>query len=1260
MSYKIEQIYNNIMIIDGGQMFSKGLLFPYNITFHDEEVSLPFALDIMNKLRVDESLLKNIKILSKFGTDSKYAMLTFDCEELIGSQVYDIRLTENTTYNAKILAKTQNSTVVSVNGYFGYIEGPIPQNLDDFVAVTLSKHNPNRFGFSQFYPANILNEEVANDEESDSIEDFLTPEELAAINDNERADIEWLLENIEGINRKNVCVVRDVLDLTFNPHTQSDITNFLQVNPHYFEENYFWVGTYKDKETNDVKLIIYDSNDVVMEVVCNGSGLFVTEFSHDRNKSNAQYLLNNNQNALVISGTNIIFHANSYLRDDYIELGEKILRQKLVAKDILPNLKKAVRTLKEKAGVEYLTLKEYLSYQENKEKSYNESHVVVVKPNEASIDTTEEGKTALFLSMEKNLSQLFTEQDEDVCYVELTVDEKKIKAELKGNADKGGYCIMFYNEHQDIDSYRKNGFELRRRASVNHLKLQKNAINDFVYGEGEESIFEKLNLGQLDSPTPDDSIKFFDNKFDNVEEGNNQPLAIRKAVNNNDIFLIQGPPGTGKTSVIVEIVKQLVINRGEKVLVCSQAHSAVKNIYDRLINTDERLRIGNIDEKSTMIPDDIKEHPDYLRENMLLLSELSKGDSSEELWTNEKDKLHYSSKSKDIFMKRHEYVCNYYEQNAPENTMDWIDMLSELRKGIIDLGDDARAFNNARHYQGLNVVMGTCIGIGMDPGLRHSGIKFDTVIIDEAGKANLAETTVPMKLGKKYILVGDNKQLPPYMDVKDITNFINETNLNLSKEEVEGAISSSLFEDFIEDTNFPKESSVMLNYQYRMNPEIGDYISELFYETSLKNGKGTEKQQCNLNTFPNAVTFMDTTGAKDSYEKSAEGNTGYYNPEEINVFKESLLPRLLEVVNENHELSVGIITPYRQQRERLQHAVRNTILSNSVYTIDSIQGSEFDIVVISLVRSFKPNGYNNVGFLDDMRRLNVALSRAKKKLIVIGNLGTLCNPKAHSEDLNQTLNPVSVFQKLRLIHDRTAEKTSLEILKDEISAGHIKAGTIFDNCTWFKKKSDYRKIFVKIALNGQYHTFPIQENEKFKFYGYSRQTVDIRFIGINDKGWAMFEYIPDVSVVQMIEDKVITHVIAKCGGWTNDDKNEMNLVFADESDADFTISGIHPRHFFWDLLDSNTVGYMPLFIREGAVFLDINPYKNFNNEHKSGDIMNAVVVDNDPHHSYYIVKCGDVFGKIYHKGKRLNLNEKVKVSIYKIDANHQSIIFNLI
>ncbi len=203
-----------------------------------------------------------------------------------------------------------------------------------------------------------------------------------------------------------------------------------------------------------------------------------------------------------------------------------------------------------------------MTYQEVREKENNKKNAVQVAGNEACIvSSLDSGKTALFLNNTSNVASLFSEQDEDVCHIEIIQKSSIIHAELKINIEKAGYNIEFYHEHLDIDGLRKDGFEIRRRAGVKHLVLQKNAIDNFVYGEGSLDIFDKLNRNELVSPIPEENIDFFDAKFVDVEEGNNQPIAIRKAINNNDIFLIQGPPGTGKTSVIVEIIKQLVINR---------------------------------------------------------------------------------------------------------------------------------------------------------------------------------------------------------------------------------------------------------------------------------------------------------------------------------------------------------------------------------------------------------------------------------------------------------------------------------------------------------------------------------------------------------------------------------------------------------------------------------------------------------------------------------------------------------------------------
>lgn len=127
----------------------------------------------------------------------------------------------------------------------------------------------------------------------------------------------------------------------------------------------------------------------------------------------------------------------------------------------------------------------------------------------------------------------------------------------------------------------------------------------------------------------------------------------------------------------------------------------------------------------------------------------------------------------------------------------------------------------------------------MDPVMRDKdAVHFDTVIVDEAGKANLAETIVPLQLGDRFILVGDHRQLPPYFDREEIADYREKVrndaySQNYSQQEIEKAMNKSLFSDFFDHQFFPEANKVTLNYQFRMNPQIGQYISDLFYAGKL-------------------------------------------------------------------------------------------------------------------------------------------------------------------------------------------------------------------------------------------------------------------------------------------------------------------------------------------------------------------------------------------------------------------------------------------
>lgn len=568
---KIINSSNNFLILEGIEGFTYGILFPQNIVFNGEEISVLFSNAILKKIRTDQINLvsnPNLTIQSKVGNGEETAILMYDCKDDFIELDFGDKLEKGKIYKATVLASSSGRIIAGVNGHYGYISSPSNLDIDDEITVEVIVPSRNKFTFSQFALAEQITNTYDDDsDESEEINIFLNAEELSSIRKDARLSIEWLLENIPGTTRKNLNVIKEDLHLTYNPEVQADLHNFLncEATADYFKKNNFWVGVYRDKgtaskghEEGDVKLIFYDNNNVVIETQINDNAIWICEFSHNKNKSNAQFLIEKNLNALVVSGLHIHFHEYSYLADNYRDVGERIYCQYEVSKKILPDLKKEIRTIKEKAGIEYVTLQHFIKYQEESENELSKKNSVSIPANVAKLTTSDLNSTStsgLLVAYGNGLENVFSATDSEKCYIEVVTEENSYKAELTEDKFGNGFCISFYTQRFDISSLIVNGFEVKRRANINHLLLQQNSIDDFVYGYNDFDIFSKLNRGELQSPEPDMSLKFYDDKFNEVEEGNNQPLAIRKAVNNNDIFLIQGPPGTGKTSVIVEIIK---------------------------------------------------------------------------------------------------------------------------------------------------------------------------------------------------------------------------------------------------------------------------------------------------------------------------------------------------------------------------------------------------------------------------------------------------------------------------------------------------------------------------------------------------------------------------------------------------------------------------------------------------------------------------------------------------------------------------------
>ena len=618
--------------------------------------------------------------------------------------------------------------------------------------------------------------------------------------------------------------------------------------------------------------------------------------------------------------------------------------------------------------------------------------------------------------LKRLLGEHSLENIEDDFYVEVSnTDERGVSAHLTEDATSNNWRISFNRGVTDLSSFQK-GFRMKYKPSIRHYEIQEESVRHF-YTKDTLGIFGDLVTKTIQSPNIQkyDDIKYLNDIFYNSEDDNNQCKAVKASLGNQQVMLIQGPPGTGKTTVIVEIVRQL-INEGKHVLVCSQANAAVDNIYQKLKEVNEEneirlLRIGREgDAEAWGDAYDPEVYKSYLKYSSLLFKKLSEGKDKLEIKDFISD-LSYNGKVD--FKKKHCYVAEYFHNFSELPSIDIIEGVH----GLIDSQEyiNARKSNEQMFYS-MDVVLGTCIGVGMNPTLREMAATgqrfFDTVIIDEAAKANLAETIVPMRLGRRFVLVGDDNQLPPYIDRQELQDFCTKQNIRYSEQK---AIFDSMSTSFFEQCHqlVGDENVISLNYQHRMHPEIGNCISNLFYNGNVKNGSQTKEREMSLSSFPNAVTFVDTTSyGSSAYEKKTI-TMSYYNQKEIDIIKNEILPN----INSSIDFSLAIISPYMGQVQQLKKQLPEQY-KNSIYTIDSIQGSEFDVVVFSFVRAFSNDAAlqgANVGFVDDMRRLNVSLSRAKKKLILVGNLQTLQNPEAHKHVMiteHSDRHPLEVFNKI--------------------------------------------------------------------------------------------------------------------------------------------------------------------------------------------------------------------------------------------------------
>jgi hypothetical protein len=479
---------------------------------------------------------------------------------------------------------------------------------------------------------------------------------------------------------------------------------------------------------------------------------------------------------------------------------------------------------------------------------------------------------------------------------------------------------------------------------------------------------------------------------------------VEIALGTRQLFLVQGPPGTGKTTVLTELVAQILAgNPTARILLSSQSNVAVDNVLERLavvkpdVNAVRLGRSEKIDtatkryELETVVQATAKAIGESAATARRTLERLQEKGKKTELLTLRKllldestadDALDLMSDVIGGHVQSHDYPVEYClaAERLAELSEATYTRLREIQDFWIDQVSGVGTLEQ-HTLQTSQVVAGTCIGFSSNR--TAAELEYDWVIVDEAGRASPPELLVPMVRGRRLVLVGDHRQLPPILDDAVVRKVAHKLSLQRSD------LTSSLFEDLYE--RLPAQAKSRLIRQYRMHPIIGEMISSVFYDSQLTHGVTAEDRPLGQQIFGSPTRWLNTAGAPRRSERRM--GTSYVNEYEADVLLSDLaraLPRL--PVDRSRVVKIGILTGYNAQKELIEDRVapfRDTLpvgVTLEVLTVDAAQGREFEIVYYSGVRS---NVEERIGFLSDERRLNVALSRARDALTIVGDQTSL-------------------------------------------------------------------------------------------------------------------------------------------------------------------------------------------------------------------------------------------------------------------------------
>lgn len=426
-----------------------------------------------------------------------------------------------------------------------------------------------------------------------------------------------------------------------------------------------------------------------------------------------------------------------------------------------------------------------------------------------------------------------------------------------------------------------------------------------------------------------------------------QEAAIQKMVTAEHLALLHGPPGTGKTTTLVEAINRIYQANQQTVLVVAPSNAAVDLLTEKLHSTGLTvLRIGNPIRISTelqalSLDEKLAVHP--------LMKELRK----------------LRKRADEFRSMAHKYKRQFGKAEREQRQA----LFKEARSIMQEV-------DRSMQYMTNDILDNTAVITATLVGAAHFTIaqrKFHTIVVDEAAQALEPALWIPILKGKKLIMAGDHQQLAPTIK---------------SEVAAAGGLANTLFEKLVQ--RFP-ECVAMLDTQYRMHQKIMHYSNRQFYNERLHAAEPNADHLVFEGDEP--IQFIDTAGC--GFEEKQVG-TSTSNPEEAAFLSKQLRSYLSNIAQQ--PLSIGIIAPYKEQLSEIKRALETAEVPSAfqmtVNTVDSFQGQERDIIYISMTRS---NNDSKIGFLSELRRMNVAMTRARKKLVIIGDSGTLAQHRFYNE-----------------------------------------------------------------------------------------------------------------------------------------------------------------------------------------------------------------------------------------------------------------------